>query len=238
MNITYQLISASGNPTAIINGQYPSLERDIINQKIFSTNKLVEQIGYVFQKNNQYYFEMMGNEFSGNGCRAATFFLLKNTPAQINFFASGINKPIIGQLINNYVTVSMPSPKIIFNQIDNSTYSTIFIGTLMIISSNTIKNIPKLIKQYSSQYSAIGFMEYQTINNNINLIPRFWVKNTNTLVNETACGSGSIVLAKLLQLKIAQIWQPSGFPLVIKFKNQSISLGGQAQLLGTYNVKI
>ncbi len=236
MNIKYQLISPSGNLTAIINGQYSASEKRCINQKIFATNKLVEQIGYIFQKDLKNYFEMMGNEFSGNGCRAATLAFLNNNPGKISFFASGINKIIIGKINNGNATVTIPSQKVNFIKISNTIYSTVIFNTLMIISANNIKDKSKIIEKYSDKYNAIGFMSYQKQGNQIKLNPWFWVKETNSLINETACGSGSIVVAKLLTK--STIFQPSGQSLKIGFNKQSINLSGPIKLLTTYNVKI
>ena len=205
--INYQLISASGNPTAIISGNYPQNDRQIINKSIFLSNKLVEQVGYIYQNKNQYYFNMMGQEFSGNGCRAAAFCFLRQQPGIIQFQSNGANSLIAVSLdkFNNTLPTDTPGVGIMFiNRIS--------------------------VKKYY-------------------LDPYFFTRETNTLINETACGSGSTAVTIYLSQKYKKdylklnIIQPSNLSIYTRCYYSSklvntINISGPTKMLGNYNVKI
>ena len=251
--IKYQLISASGNPTAIIKGEYDPDTKRSINQRIFSPNNQVEQIAYVRYSNNRYNVEMMGNEFLGNDCRAAAFSFLKSKSGKIKLNTSGTTK-VIDCLVdqNQNSTVDIPysfSPKKILNNKIGFLIKIFGSYQLIIKGRGSLSQARKIIDSQFIDSNAVGIMFFEKITGGYKLDPFFWVKGTQTLVNETACGSGSTALAIYLSYinkksyQSLRILQPSKLPIFIDtiFNNNSVTkikISGPTKLLGNYNVKI
>ena len=254
MKIKYELISASGNPTAIIYGRFSPAEKQKINKLIFENNALVEQIGYLFyeNENKMIKFEMMGNEFSGNGCRAAAFSLLKMKPGIIKFKTSGLNK-IINASIGNDLTSNISLPclfdknKIICNRFGFAIK--MFGSSLIVIEDNkNDKIVQEIVNELSKKSRAIGIMFIEICSRRVvKLNPFFYVKETNTLINETACGSGSIACAIYQNLlnpepsNILEVLQPSGESIFVKTgcvkkAIREIEISGPTKLLGNYEI--
>lgn len=249
-NISYQLYSTSGNPTAIIPGQYFGAIKNNINKLVFKTNPKVEQIGYLYQKNKLSYFEMMGNEFSGNGCRAAGYSLLKGKNGKISFNVKGIKKQITVFLKNKVSSLPLPfcfdKTKIINN--DFGFLIKMFDSLIFVFKEKVNKSkIRKIIDAYQYQ-KAVGIMFISVSSNNVvSLNPYFYVKKTNTLINETSCGSGSIAAGIYLSWKnkmsfsCLEIKQPSKesifFSSIWENKNiNNLSISGKITKLGCYQI--
>lgn len=248
--ITYQLYSASGNPTAIIYGFYSRDVKDKINKKIFNSNSLVEQIGYLYEKNGRSYFEMMGNEFSGNGCRAAGYLLLNNKDGTIKFKTSGIDKEVEVNIKNNNSTLTLPysfnKKKIIKNDFG---FLIKLFGSYIFVFEEKVNllKIKAIIKTYQDK-KAVGIMFINQLNNKkVVLNPYFYVKETNTLVNETSCGSGSVATGIYLSWKNKQscknleIIQPSKESIFYSSNYQNnkiknIKISGPTNKLGNYKI--
>ncbi|MFA6250947.1 MAG: hypothetical protein WC686_05655 [Candidatus Shapirobacteria bacterium] len=246
MKFSYQLISASGNPTAIVYGQFLPSQKNKITSAIFARNKLVEQVGFIYQKSGQVYFDMMGGEFCVNGCRSAAFSLLKFKPGITSFKASGTAKTITAQISTDFQSSiklpCSPVPK-------NFSYQPFFSITLF---GSKIFVIPKLGNQILAtrilnslsceKYPGIGIMFFRACQSEILLNPYFYVPQTKTFINETACGSGSLAVAlylkyfKNISQSIYSIRQPSGLLINIKFGPTTIE--GPTRFLGNYNVTI
>lgn len=237
--IEYQTISASGNPTAIIYGSYSGGLKTIINKKIFAMDKNVEQIGYINTKTKQIKFDMMGNEFSANGCRAATYSLLKGDPGLIKFRSSGINKIIQAQIEKNgYSIIKIP---IKYNDIKINICKYgwclyIFGSNIYVIFSKSSLKMVKKIIEYAKEEKAIGVMFIENNKKNEIIInPFFYVKETNTLFNETACGSGSIATAMVLainnQQRTFRFIQLSKQPIIVKLNDNKIIVSGPTKFI-------
>ncbi len=227
--IEYQLINPSGNITAIVSGKYSINQKQIINRYIFNQNISVEQIGYIYTENCQLFFEMMGNEFSANGCRAAGYaFLMKNN-GRVKFTASGLNETVEVFIKNQNSKLIFPELKVDFQKININLTQTELFGTKFFLINSQPNNdlVKKIVQKYNQP---IGIMFYQQ-----NLIyPYFYVPNIGKIIFEQSCGSGSIVLSLLT--KQSKIIQPSGEILTINPTPPSIS--GKINFIGSYNVKI
>lgn len=230
-SIQYQLINPSGNITAIVIGKYPPIQKQIINQTIFLDNNQIEQIGYIYQINSKKYFEMMGNEFSANGCRAAGYCFLKGKNGQVTFNATGINSTasVINQQNQSKLVINSKSIPQFIKMKPKIFKTKLFDTTFFLINSlpaNTVIN--SLITK--SNENAIGIIFYQKNN----IYPYFYVKSITSAIPEQSCGSGSIVLSFLINQE--KIIQPSGEILTIS--QNPLSLTGSIASLGNYNVKI
>ncbi|MBU6447677.1 hypothetical protein KGQ24_02470, partial [Patescibacteria group bacterium] len=95
----------------------------------------------------------------------------------------------------------------------------------------------KIIKNYDdNKIPAIGLILFNEIGKNkIKINPWVWVKNTNTLIHETACGAGSVAAAyifskkkrKTKKKKQLMVVQPSGAIYKIYLGEKQIRLYGK-----------
>jgi len=228
--INYQLINPSGNITAIVFGKYTKDQKQIINSSIFINNNKIEQIGYIYSENSQKYFEMMGNEFSANGCRAAGFCFLKGQKDFVSFYSSGLKRPVTVNIKQNLATL-------IFNSKVSSKFFKIRSNVIKIKLFNTnfylINSLPNnnfFESLIDKNKNSTGIIFYQ----NNKITPYFYVKSINKIIPENSCGSGSLALSLLTNQD--KIIQPSGE--ILSITNNPLSLSGKISYLGTYNVKI
>ena len=135
---------------------------------------------------------MMGNEFSGNGCRAACFSLLNMKDGITSFMASGSEKPIYSSLKNSITTVDVPYSFTPNKRINNSIgflINQLKSYQLVIEGFGSYSQAKDIIIQNFSDYSAAGVMYISRVSANKYLLdPYFWVKKTKTTItiNTTA----------------------------------------------------
>jgi|GEM_PF-22783 len=212
-------IVAGGNLTALVDQQL-----DQKNNKL--TQKLlleVEQVGYVSYKEEIPKLTMMGNELSVNG----TIAFASTLGDEGELLTSGLgNSRVLYSNQKNKTTIQLPiSPQII----DNNIVLLKGIGYLIqkksaSFSSRKFRNQAKI---YCKKLGlpAFGVIEY--VKNQI--YPIVYVKKTNSLVKETACGSGSIVFSKYSGY--SEIIQPSGekISVIIDQANNSITVSAKVK---------
>lgn len=218
-------IIAGGNLTALV------------DEQLQDTNKLtqdllleVEQVGYVSYKENSPKLKMMGNELSVNGTIAFAYSLGDKG----ELLTSGVDKSkILYSNQKNKTTIKFPiNPKIVEKNIvllDG-------IGYLIQKKSGSNKQFKKKARFYCKQFNlpAFGLVEYQKNR----IYPTVYVKSTNSLVEETACGSGSIAFSAYSGL--SEIIQPSGekISVIIDKTKQLVTISAKVQEINYQNQQI
>lgn len=239
MKITYQLITiAGGNCTAVVDGQYYRALKQKINQKIFTTNRLVEQIGYLYRKGatGNWFFEMMGNEFSGNGCLAATATLLRFKKGDINFQTTGSKSLIQGQFDNQKAQTILTDDLSPRKQLPIKLLGTYF---WLAESQGGIKEARKILTTSRNKFKAVGIIFFQkTQEKQIKINPFFYVRETKTIVNETACGSGSVAAAIYCGQRNLEVVQPTGESISVNLGQKQVKLCAKVELLGKSRIKM
>ena len=121
---------------------------------------------------------------------------------------------------------------------------------IVLEGSGNLSMSKKLITNLPSDFQGVGIMYFKKVTKTTyKLNPYFYTKETNTLINETACGSGStaviICLSQRYQTDInnLKIVQPSGMPIFTRcyFTDglvNTINISGPTKSIGFYNVKI
>ncbi len=240
-NNQYRFINMrpGGNDTSLIMGIVKDpFERIKINDEIMSlypsgSPNQIEQVGFVDFKPNSTELMMAGGEFCGNATRSAAYLALKGMPGQIRIKAGGVEDALIaGVTTDGESYAQMPiysDPDRV--QIDSSNPENNFVymeGITQYVDWNTtqikgkdeeeIKKIGMDIirKNGLDTEPAAGVMFAKRTRKGIEITPVVYVKNSNTLFLETACGSGTtavgMVLAKNSGNSIIEepIIQPSG----------------------------
>lgn len=198
---------AGGNSTLIVWDCLPGQRENIIKKYLGE----VEQIGFVtMDTDSNPRFTMMGNEFSGNGTLAFASTLGKSG----NCWTSGIHEPVEYLNRNQYASISVP----IKYKRDGDVVLLEGIGYLCADKDMEVTKefLVSLADKYG--YPAFGV----AVCTEGRLIPYVYVKSTNSLFKETACGSGSI--AASIATGLEEITQPSGKIISVKQKGNRFLL--------------
>lgn len=239
--IKYKVLNPGGNKTALVDGsEYTDNQKKLINNMIMEKNPQIEQVGFLSNKINR--LEMAGGEFCMNGTRCAIWEYLKGKEGEIEISVSGTDKMILGKVLNDKkVEIQLDIGKNIANLYEvKNDFTCIKIDGILIAILNEKKSktyIQKLkqdeektknelkqlmIAKLECKEKAIGIMLLEKEVGKIKINPIVWVKAIDTVLYETACGSGSLGTAIYNYLKNKdkeiEIVQPSGYSINIKLE--------------------
>jgi hypothetical protein len=204
--IIKQYLIAGGNST-IIAWNCPSKERtNLVNAYLGN----VEQVGFASNNMEIPSFTMMGNEFSGNGTLAFASTLDKAGTLK----TSGIRSDIT--YTNSFSQTSITYP--LQYSLDNNIILLEGIGYLY--TDKNIKVSPKMLRYLTNFYNLPAFGIATFIKGK--LVPYVFVKKTNSIFEETSCGSGSIAVSIKTGLK--SIKQPTGEYITVNISNNIVTL--------------
>jgi len=221
MPIPYQQITIAGQTTALVTQKLDQSDQVSAAQSIMQESTAIEQVGFLDQSALPYStFTMMGGELSLIGSLAAGFSLLSGNLGQVTFQTSGILSPISVKLSRLTCSLQIPA-----NVTIRQTSDRVSLGG---ISFLIINRIPKnqMVTDFEQESlqelllssPAAGIVFYQ----NSQIYPVVKVAETNTLVWESACGSGSV--AFYLVSGCSKIIQPSGAILTVSRENDTLQL--------------
>lgn len=185
-------IIAGGNSTLLVWSCPLRCKKQVINKYLGE----VEQIGFVTTKKNFPFLQMMGNELSIN----STFAFASQLEPQGFLYTSGITKIVNYQNTKDgtSITLNLPYKK--------KKTCIIFEGIGYYVSSKKISDLKPFLKKLCKKYTVPAFGLALVSKNR--LIPYIYVKGTDSLIKETACGSGSI--ATSIITGYSKIIQPTG----------------------------
>ena len=242
------IVYPSGNTTAVVFDQMLDTDREDLNSRVMSAWKVkeasqpeVEQCCFVtLPKNNEAVarVEMFGGEFCGNATRSVIQLITEGKDYQGMIEVSGVDRPLNFNVSNGVIAVEMPLP------LDGNLATQVAEGTLvqldgiaqLVVTDATIQQsrtprelLNDLLEQNSyglAEQPAVGVTYYDRDTKNAEF--GVWVKEVNTVFDETACGSGTcaIGVASALDTKQNQkieVIQPSGESITTEaaFDNES-----------------
>ncbi|MDR1781485.1 MAG: hypothetical protein LBR40_00570 [Bacilli bacterium] len=208
MELKIVIANPAGNITAFVLNKIEEKDYQVIAQRIMALPKLkVEQVGFVKNLTYEpYEMDMMGLEFCGNATRCFGYLAYranKLNKDDINVNVSGAKKILTVHVDNNppRSTVEIDKPeKIIEIEYKKKIHPLVVMEGIshLIIEDeevNTLK-ISELLDILDEKYpnDAYGILYYH--DNRID--PHVYVKATNSLVNESSCGSGAIAVGYYL----------------------------------------
>lgn len=206
---------AGGNSTLLVWDCPQKMKNKIIKKYLGK----FEQVGFVEQSKTELpKLVMMGNEL----CINATLSLASQLGYRGSLIASGVTKPIKyeNKNGNTYIRLKLP-----FKKIKN-------IILLPGIGFLCTKTKPKVSKRYLLQLAtkynspAFGIIFYKENK----ITPYVYVKGTNSLFEETACGSGSIACSLVTGLE--EIIQPTGDRIYVKTYRNKFTVGAKVVKIG------
>ena len=217
----YQQITIAGQTTALVTQKLDQSNRVPAAQKIMQESTVIEQVGFLDQSALPYpTFDMMGGELSLIGSLTAGFSLLKGKMGQVAFQTSGILSPInvrLSRLTSSLLIPANVAIKQAPNRVSLGGISFLIVNRVpknQALTDFELKSLQKLL----FKSPAAGIVFYQ----NNRIYPVVKVAETNTLVWESACGSGSV--AFYLVSGCSKIVQPSGAILTVSRENDTLQL--------------
>lgn len=256
-----------GNGTALISGVVRDQpQRKRINDSILRLYPdLIEQVGFIdIQDPENCELMMAGGEFCGNATRSTAYLALSGQPGEVSIKVSGVEKKLRAGVYQNGEAFAQmpiyPETDRVERDVNNPNASTIYmegITQYVLWDDPNIKGKnPKEMKAYAynllkekgydTNYPAAGVMFVEKTSKGIEMKPVVYVRDTDTLYYETACGSGTtavgLVLAKEKEESITEmpIYQPSGLPIkvTVNYDEQSkeftyAEISGPVNTVGT-----
>lgn len=222
----------SGNTTAVIFDQLMDENREDLNDKIMAmwkqtmpTAPEIEQCCFVAEPRDSSAIarvEMFGGEFCGNATRSVIQILTKGGDYQGLIEVSGVERPLNFNVKNSVVTLEMPLPSDgeITRVVDEGMLVQLDGITQLVVTDNSSKTPRQLLgellisnKYLLAEQSAVGVSYYDPLSKKADFC--VWVKEVDTIFDETACGSGTcaIGIASAMSSKANQdlkVLQPSG----------------------------
>lgn len=214
MNMKGYLI-AGGNSTLLIWSCPINLKDKIIIKYLGK----FEQVGFVEKsKDGLPKLVMMGNEL----CINSTLSLASQLSNSGLLLTSWTTKPIRYTNINENTYIELALP---FKKIKNII---LLPGIGFICSSSKLKITKSFLSKLATKYDlpAFGIVFYKKNK----IIPYVYVKTTDSLFKETACGSGSIACALITGLE--SIIQPTGETISVKIKGGKFTVGAKVVKIG------
>lgn len=191
-----RFLIAGGNATALVWGchesEYVSVAKELMGE--------VEQVGFVYEKEGISYLEMMGGELCVNAMIA-----LASLGGERGEFRAGGVTGVVRYTNDSKTTITLSLPHM---QKDTLV---LFegIGYLCIEGFDVVSK--ELLVSHAREYNlpAFGVVQYE----GSRIKPTVYVAATDSICEETACGSGSIVM--YLSAGVAEVFQPTGESILV-----------------------
>lgn len=266
MILDFVKMSPAENMTVFVMNKLNRTEYINISNSIMKESSIgCEQVGFIEESSKGIRLQMMGGEFCGNASRSfAAYMVFSDYPniSQVDgtYFVplevSGLDKEIMIEVRKSpwenkfYSSIFMPLPIRITEEkyfIEESCIKTTrvdFPGITHFIVDQDIVNDPlfffNLLKRNMDKetYDAFGIMYYDSKNNF--LTPLVYVKDTDSLIWERSCASGTCALGVAMAYPIKEgfrqnIYQPGG-SLEVQVevednKTKSVSLDGLVEIV-------
>ncbi|HCM84237.1 MAG TPA: hypothetical protein PKW15_02230 [Alphaproteobacteria bacterium] len=217
-----------GNYTAFVfdNAVSSQQMRKKIDNDLRRKYPIVEQTCFVSKENDIWRGEMAGGEFCGAAALGLAFLISKQEKSDEAFFSfSGCNDFLSAKIRDSQVTAEFfKLSKGVVQKLRENLYVVELPGITHFV---TFDNVPlpqpklrQLIMQYQIQdRAAVGLMIVKSEAKNPTIDPWVWVRDIDSLINETACISGAVATASVISdmTKSVTIQQPCGAMTEINF---------------------
>lgn len=232
---TYFIFPA-GNATILVDNLDQQINRDNyakISNILLQKNKDIEQVGFIEKWDKcQYRCQMMGGEFCINAMRSLAFWVNeKFWESTIELESSGTSDTFFVE-IENWVAIYLKKKYQIKKMGNNLTLVELewiahFVQTIKKTEWDK-KKFTNLFNKIQIKYPllfeaspAIGLISVDEFNK---IYPLVFVKDTNTLIFESACGSGTLAAFIAKDKTINCFIQPSSHPYFIEEKEDKFVL--------------
>ncbi len=246
--IPFHTLWPSGNTTAIVEQPVSRQRQAAVARAIMQARPQIEQVGYIEPAQDSraaLRLQMMGGEFCGNAARAAAhFWASRHGFGQVRIEVSGAVSVLTVETTPTTAKIVLPGDFFRRRQqvAEGCVVDLQGIRHVLVADEAILRDATQVIAKYSGDQPALGVVYIQRAGALIKNRPRIWVRATNTCVDETACGSGSIAAAiaaydPATDCRTFAVEQPSREICTVclqpaKAGFTSISLSGIVKLLG------
>jgi diaminopimelate epimerase len=229
----YIKCSPGGNITGLVFAEVPREEQASAAKRIMASQPDVEQVGFVEEPRDPKAvrrLQMMGGEFCGNATRSLGWVLwqkrwpgIDTSGRTVTLEVSGVSRPLSVEIHDKMVRVEMPIKR------ELSSIKSIKGQTVVELEgiSHVVlrRTVPRDAKEEADRLldelglkslEAAGVLHCQQYEDGVSMSPIVWVQDTATLVEETACASGTVCVALAESASAGRsvdnlkVYQPSG----------------------------
>ena len=255
MIVDFTKLSPGGNDTIIVQSPVPAAKRATLARTLMS-NQYVggEQVGYLTPapaSGIDARLDMMGGELCVNGLRsAATVVASQTAKTNLRLSSSGTDEIFkfvsVPQKGAYYTSITLNlNPQI--KELEENTVLVHLDGISHLLCEfgqqtpiDPTKVFAELRRRYDSELaalSAFGIIPFHVYRNGYRIYPVVCVRETNTVIPETGCGSGSVALTLSMTNGncSCSIFQPSGYLYQVDVtrntKQTKVTLGSDVHIL-------
>ncbi len=198
--IPFHILWPGGNTTAIVEEPVNRAHHAFVAREIMRIHPTIEQVGF-FESPTlpgaDIRLQMMGGEFCGNAARSTAYLWgNKHGKNEVKVEVSGFPEIVPVSLEENAATLHLPGSFFISLQKAEEGIVVDLDGIRhLVITEKFAQTVEVLIAKYSDNHAAVGAMITDLRDALIVIRPFVWVRDTNSLIPETGCGSGSIAVA-------------------------------------------
>lgn len=236
--IELEIFSPGGNTTALVTTLVPRKNHAWIARRVMAKYQEVEQVGFIEPPGHQgavVRLQMMGGEFCGNAARSAAMYW-RRVSGQSDFVleVSGMSQPVPAHVGRGHASIEMPRWLIRVDR--HGRFPVVDMPGIrhMIIEGPPSRTMAaRLCRQISRGVPAAGIMFVSRTVTGLLLTPFVWVRETKTLIRETACGTGTLAVAAVQKSANmnCSVAQPSRSHLRVRVKNNVFELSGPVQFV-------
>lgn len=224
---TYKYLPG-GNPTLLIDNITQEIERSDYSKKAQNfLGQSVEQVGYIEKgKKTPFRLVMMGGEFCINALRSLAMWVWERTSEQEMLLeSSGTDELIRCEVKDGEVSIFIAPSGIQTIVMDERSTLVLLNGIAHLVEKDFVwsgeesikkvflERIYPLIAKKTETYQAVGYIG---IGADFKIYPLVYVKDTQSLIYESACGSGTLAAFIALTGKQKIFLQPSGLPFSVE----------------------
>lgn len=224
-----------GNPTLLIEDTSSSISSNefssIAAQEL---SDVVEQVGFIRKdKEANLKLEMMGGEFCINAIRSLALWNYEKTGNTNSGIICSGSKDVLECSVENWVSIRIPKSYSV-KQIDDKSFLIKLNGIAHFVVKDTcteagmkkeLQTLMSLYKKEIKEFPAVGLIRVD----GIQMKPLIYVKQTNSWIFETSCGSGGLAAFIVSKQDCCQFIQPSGSILIVSSEESSFILKGEVR---------
>lgn len=232
--VTFAKVLPGGNSTILVESPIPAMDRPAVANALMSPAMLsAEQVGFLVTppKGMDARLEMMGGELCVNALRSlsALLFHRDSTKSRCLLSTSGTTDPVVcenkrGTDGNIFTTLTLElRPDIEWLEdgcdlvrLDGIAHILRRVSAIPTPEKlrSLFDGLQKKYKDRLASFPAFGIIPFREEGETIEIFPIVYVRQTDTTVFETGCGSGSIAIALRMNpspSRMLSIRQPSGY---------------------------
>lgn len=237
MNLLFSKILPGGNSTIIVESPVECALRPGVANILMKPNYLnAEQVGFLVparSNNADARLEMMGGELCINALRSTSALLFSRDAGKniLRLESSGFQGMLLceNNKMNDVVTttITLECP-LVYEPMEGGDLVKLDGIAHLVCREEVLPESAVLMSafreivgrnQVIASYAAAGYMPYVETADGVSFCPLVYVRDTNSFILETGCGSGSIAIALLRYAKQGKkrtrVMQPSGEPYTV-----------------------